>query len=313
MPFERLARESLLPFNEIEDPNHVVFENPMWLIFHHLYHKHGIKDIGKESALKYGHLVVKPLAEQLKKTDTLLDALTEACQLLTSVSSNANFWVKTTTKGIWFCRLGSKGLTTGRIPIEQYSLNLQVMLIREVLNDTKWLPTKIMCQAKKGDFDKNDAFPHIAVLFDRPQSAIFVDNATLKRNTAKIITDSALTGIVESELTFDEFLNSLAANIYPLCNQTLPSVAILSQATGVPSRTLQRYFQEHGINARDFITKLTIDKAKHLFESGNTLKQASYELGYATPSHFSRAIKANTGQTPNDFRLSVLGQSEETK
>lgn len=58
-----------------------------------------------------------------------------------------------------------------------------------------------------------------------------------------------------------------------------------------------------GRNASAWIDDYTLAVARHLLRtSGMTIQQISYELGFATPSHFSKFIKDNTGLTPKGIR-----------
>lgn len=61
--------------------------------------------------------------------------------------------------------------------------------------------------------------------------------------------------------------------------------------------------KETGRTAQDYIQDKIIEVAKErVFESGKSIGELSYELGFKYPQHFSRLFKQKTGQTPNEYR-----------
>ncbi len=61
--------------------------------------------------------------------------------------------------------------------------------------------------------------------------------------------------------------------------------------------------KETGKSPLEHIRQKLIDFAKEkLFDTGKTVSEISYELGFKHPQHFSRLFKNETGYTPNQFR-----------
>lgn len=62
--------------------------------------------------------------------------------------------------------------------------------------------------------------------------------------------------------------------------------------------------KETGKSPLEHIRLKLIDLAKQkLFDTGRTVSEIAYELGFKHPQHFSRMFKNETGFTPNRFRL----------
>ncbi|MEM1402589.1 MAG: helix-turn-helix domain-containing protein [Pseudomonadota bacterium] len=70
------------------------------------------------------------------------------------------------------------------------------------------------------------------------------------------------------------------------------------------SRSLRRHLKEQGTSYQRILDDIRQDSASRLLR-GSTSSVASigYELGFDNPSHFNRAFKRWTGQTPRQYRL----------
>ncbi len=61
--------------------------------------------------------------------------------------------------------------------------------------------------------------------------------------------------------------------------------------------------KETGKSALEHIQLKLIDVAKEkIFDSGKSISDIAYELGFKYPQHFTRMFKKNTGYSPNEFR-----------
>jgi AraC-like DNA-binding protein len=58
-----------------------------------------------------------------------------------------------------------------------------------------------------------------------------------------------------------------------------------------------------GSGAKEYITKIRIEKAKGLIENTDlTIAEVSDKTGFASQSYFSTAFKSNTGFTPSQYK-----------
>lgn len=75
----------------------------------------------------------------------------------------------------------------------------------------------------------------------------------------------------------------------------------LSSVAGYNTTKLKSYFKKvHNTTIFKFITGLRMQKAKALIlEDNYTIAQASYEVGYSNPQHFTVAFKKNMGYLPS--------------
>ncbi|CAN7715999.1 response regulator [Paenibacillus sp. LjRoot153] len=82
--------------------------------------------------------------------------------------------------------------------------------------------------------------------------------------------------------------------------------SLISEMVGVSESYLSKQFvKEVGCNFIHYLTKLRIDEAKQLLESGNRISDISERIGYLNPEHFSRIFKKMTGYSPKAYRESL--------
>ncbi|GAA5317160.1 MAG: hypothetical protein AseanaTS_23640 [Candidatus Pelagadaptatus aseana] len=71
------------------------------------------------------------------------------------------------------------------------------------------------------------------------------------------------------------------------------------------SRTLRRYLSDAGSTFRQVVLQVRMELAKdYLLNTGLSIQEIAYQLGYAQPNNFHRAFKAFYGLPPEGFRLS---------
>jgi two-component system response regulator YesN len=58
-----------------------------------------------------------------------------------------------------------------------------------------------------------------------------------------------------------------------------------------------------GINYKDYLIKVRMEKAKHLMSKQNkTVQETAFEVGYSDPNYFSKAFKNYVGISPTQYR-----------
>ena len=73
---------------------------------------------------------------------------------------------------------------------------------------------------------------------------------------------------------------------------------------------ISKMFKEkQGMNYIDFLTECRMDKAKTLMaDTGKSIKEITYEVGYHDPNYFSKVFKKVTQYSPKEYRKTLLGQ-----
>jgi YesN/AraC family two-component response regulator len=81
------------------------------------------------------------------------------------------------------------------------------------------------------------------------------------------------------------------------------SLDLLAQYVSLSSFYISRIFTKvEGINVRDYIIKIRMEKAKTMLLEGNkTIKQIAIEVGYIDQNYFSKAFKKYTNVSPKEY------------
>ncbi|WP_437918697.1 helix-turn-helix domain-containing protein [Sphingobacterium sp. LRF_L2] len=107
-------------------------------------------------------------------------------------------------------------------------------------------------------------------------------------------------GILER---FENLLNSYFSSDKPF-SIGLPSVAYCAEELNLSAN----YFgdlvkKETGVSPQEYIQSKIINTAKNrIFDTGKSISEIAYELGFKYPQHFTRLFKQKTGITPVEYR-----------
>ncbi|NSW91448.1 MAG: helix-turn-helix domain-containing protein [Firmicutes bacterium] len=86
------------------------------------------------------------------------------------------------------------------------------------------------------------------------------------------------------------------------------SLDIVADMIAVTPQYLCKLFKEHtGINYKNYLTRIKMEKAAELIKSTNKpINEIAEKLGYNNPSYFIQKFREIHGQTPGDFRKKCL-------
>jgi AraC family transcriptional regulator, transcriptional activator of pobA len=102
---------------------------------------------------------------------------------------------------------------------------------------------------------------------------------------------------------FESLLNNFLHSVKP---QTvgLPSVGYCAQQLNLSPKYFGDLVKKAtGKSAQEYIQLKIIDVAKEkILDTGKSISEVGYELGFKYPAHFSRFFKQQVGSSPNEFR-----------
>ena len=89
------------------------------------------------------------------------------------------------------------------------------------------------------------------------------------------------------------------------------SVNFLAERYNCNTNYFSRLFEKHmGIRPQAYIIQKRIERAKHMIYSGSlSLTDVAERTGFGSLSRFSKAFKKETGQSPSDYKKSIIGSA----
>jgi AraC-like DNA-binding protein len=85
-----------------------------------------------------------------------------------------------------------------------------------------------------------------------------------------------------------------------------PRIEWVARKMDVSGRSLQRHLNAHNTTFESVMDRVLTRHSISLLEQGDTpITELALQLGYADPSHFVRAFRRWTGQTPGEYRRSL--------
>lgn len=80
------------------------------------------------------------------------------------------------------------------------------------------------------------------------------------------------------------------------------SVSMLAERIGISSVHMSRVFRQlQGCGVMDYVHHLRVESARELLKQGESVKNVSVRMGYASPLSMTRAFKKYDGQTPGFY------------
>lgn len=146
--------------------------------------------------------------------------------------------------------------------------------------------------------------------FDCSRNLIFLDPDLLDTplRFADPQTVRLMTEVCEKQLQEAEAEDSVSGAVMSLVLDHLSSPPNLEQAAamlGLSGRNLRRKLQDAGTTYQSILDSARRQLAvKLLRETGEPISSIAYEIGFEHPSHFGRAFKKWTGQSPSAYRKS---------
>ncbi|WP_332445925.1 response regulator transcription factor [Sphaerochaeta sp.] len=87
------------------------------------------------------------------------------------------------------------------------------------------------------------------------------------------------------------------------------SLEVLASEVSLSPSYLSRIFKTiEGVNLKDYILHVRLDKAKQGLFLGKTVEEVSSESGFSDPAYFTKCFKRVTGRTPREFLQEKRGE-----
>ena len=266
----------------------------------------GIRDLGYWAGTipiaEYGDFGLRVV-----KAPNLNLAIRTFCRTVRDECSEADYYLKYEQSTAWFCH-GRNGGDSLQHQHELYALMIMMQVIRLALG-AHWKPAHIRLQrqdetgAADNDFllatniEFGSLVTGIQLPLEKlasplrcPQDAILMGNeSTPEIDSAPLPMDpmGALTELVSTYLRQSRY----------------PSIELAAEASGISTRTLQRYLRSMGTSYSGLIDQVRFNTAISLLDDSSiTITEIADHLGYTNVSHFSRAFTRIAGMSPRVYR-----------
>jgi len=253
----------------------------------------------------------------LLSAPTLGDALERARQSLRWHSTHDTVTVRAAEGVVRFAyRFGSAGAPRYE-NVAYCAAGVLVNLVRGYLGPG-WSPVRVELDLPVGRAP--DRASHTFGCEVQPgcgEVAVLIPTQHLASPPAKPVSGAAVTLADVRRARSGEAPADLPGIVHELVRLQLLDSSVDLECTAVPlrtgPRTLQRQLDQHGLKFRDIANRVRNQRARELLaEADLSITAVASELGYAAPTHFSRAFQRETGMTPKAYRQQ-LGQRETTR
>ncbi|MCP4333175.1 MAG: helix-turn-helix transcriptional regulator [Gammaproteobacteria bacterium] len=213
----------------------------------------------------------------------------------------AGFSLKRAGQRAWFCGGPVFGTAGEQMQVGLYRIAMFIQLVRWGAGPD-WRPQQIRLQVASLDGLESDLIQGASLEFNCPEPAIEVPAQLLSHELIVVPPDSAsVPGSPESiELDFRDSLRQILRT--HIRGQRF-HIYQIARSLDLPVRTLQRRLADQGLVYSELVVQTRIDLARELLKgSAQPIHKIAAEVGYIESTHFARAFRRITGNSPRDYR-----------
>lgn len=305
---EGAFRAAELPLQIIEQRRLFIPYKAEAALLEHAARRLGEANFGLHVGLEFPFADLGTYGQYAAMAPTLGAALVRAVKGLRYVTSSGQFGMDIRPDEI--CITYDSGIqgAFGARHIHAGTVLLMIDLVRQFAG-ARWDPIRVELDQPK-DLDTKDLEGtfRAPVIFNCRYPAIAFEPQLLDRpNTRAANTRDQLTFGDLRQMVQSRPQNSARAAVEAVLRLRLldgqMDIEGTAQNLDVGPRTLQRRLQREGASYRDLVEAARRERASALLiETSERVADIAVALGYSSPSHFVRAFRRWTGNTPNTFR-----------
>lgn len=302
-PVDKLLDKVHLTIDDFSHPDNLIAEAPLWDFVAQASHTQGIEDIGFQVTERLSLDSFGVFGAKIMQAPTLYQALTLFINSMGKQSNCLPFWLTEDIDCLWFCRLGTQGITVGNWPIEQHVLSLMIQLVRDFTSPI-WTPPKVHLQARNILGITNTAsLNNTKVYTAKAITAVCIPKTLLLNSSLSQCCEGTDHGLnildtvsLETAEILKDMLNQQRFDIPYKINNT-------AKKLGVSVRQMQRLLFKEKTNFRALTEEVLFEQAKKLLCVPElSILEISLELAYLDMANFSRAFKRWSGVSPSVYR-----------
>ena len=239
--------------------------------------------------------------QNLVYAPTLYQAFKTFCSMAPNELTNADFSFSRENDSAWFCGGPVYGSEPEQLQVGLYRLAMFIQLVRWAAGPD-WRPRRIRLQVSSIGEIGSDLLRGASLEFNCREPAIEIPANLLGRElTIEPTANAYLAGTGENQ-SFN-FRNSLKQFLRTHIRGHRFRIEQAASALDLSVRTLQRRLAEHGLVYSDLVEQTRVDLARELLLNTDLpISEIAFFAGYSESTHFSRAFKRVTGNSPREFR-----------
>ncbi|GLS89759.1 hypothetical protein GCM10007916_08260 [Psychromonas marina] len=295
-----------LPDKVLNTHHPYIPEIPVRLLLSEIVEACGLVSYQKICWLACRQLFIPAMLEKISEAKNLQQLLEEFIEIIKNESTQVELSIEKNVDKTWLVRRKKWSDEPWYLYAELFSTAYLIELIR-ALTDKNWLPEELAIQSSDvGAFTQlilcdNPNIRLIKVYRDRGGCAISIPqdlfNAPFKHHYGWIKPTR------EKDAPTD-FVGSLIVALPPYLNEGKLAITKAASIIGMSVRTFQRRLDELGTNYTSVLEEVQLQEAKYYLQHSDiTITTIGVQLGYSDLSHFSRAFKRLSGETPSHYRL----------
>ena len=300
-PVERLLNQVNLSEEMLLDRDAFIAAQQLWRFTALAAEYTGCLNLGLNSGLT-------PLEEHsqfgknLVFAPTLYQAFRLFCQMAPSELTNAEFSLKYERGTAWFCGGPVYGTEPEVLQVGMYRIAMFVQLVRWV-NGPDWQPRRIRLQVPslQPQFD-NELIRNSMLQFGCPEPAVEVPLALLSRKLAPSLVEPPPEPVFQADTPLD-YRDRIKQLLRSHIRNRKLGIEQFARSLDLPVRSLQRELAEHGLVYSELVEQTRVELASELLQATHLkIGDIARIVGYSESTHFSRAFRRVTGNTPRHYR-----------
>ncbi|QFU23807.1 helix-turn-helix domain-containing protein [Shewanella eurypsychrophilus] len=295
-----------LPDNILEGKHTYVPEAPVINLLELLYEKSGQKKFGELIWYACRNVFIPRYISHIKQACTLKEAIKAFISYMHHESTHTHIQLRSLVGKTWFIRDRKQTMEHSHHLAEQFALIFMVELVRG-LTRSDWSPKDVVMK-----YDNRQALKEALMLkstgfyTERSICAIsFSDEEIEQKVNLKSSWDRDETKTTTPTAPVN-FLHSFKDAISPYISMGKIPITQAALILNMSVRTLQRRLADEKASYSEVVAEIIYGQAISLMsDKGIPVTRISSTLGYSDVSHFSRAFKRMTGQSPRAYRKSL--------
>jgi AraC-like DNA-binding protein len=311
-PTETLLRHHRLPRVEAANPCQYLPVLSVWEFIETASARQGMWDFGFRVA---EHVTLPRAARwgrQVASAVTLHNAITIMAQTIGSDMPNVVVGLERRGEESWLWRdhVPDRRHMCGYWLGEQYILGLMIEMLR-LVEGQSWYPKRIELQATASQWGghRPEIIGDALIKFDAPRTALELPAGSLSSRIYKRQSPSASADSWrEATGPPTNLMDSVREVVRSLLLEVRPDLCLVAEILRTSERTLRRNLAAESTTWRQIIDGCESEAALDFVAHTNiSLNEIASRLHYSQYSHFHRAFRRWTGESPTSYRRSVSG------